>query len=64
MQRLSHRASGSRAGTHSISVLGHVYVAGQTALSVSAQMGCELPDEAGGLVCGPSDRQRNWRRAG
>lgn len=25
-------------------MLGHVYVAGQTALSVSAQMGCELRD--------------------
>lgn len=37
-------ASGSRVGTHSVAVLVHVYVAGQTALSVSAQMDCELRD--------------------
>ena len=30
--------------THAVSVLGNVYVAGQTGLSVSAQMGCELRD--------------------
>lgn len=31
-------------------MLGHVYVAGQTGLSVSAQMGCELRD-GGGTFC-------------
>jgi hypothetical protein len=37
-----------RVGTHRVSELGHVYVAAQTGLSVSAQMGCEL-------------RERGWR---